>query len=330
MPDTITVNSRLTQQLNHLASLIGRPSTSVATAAALPLPQPTQRPTELPTPTVRLPLPTADQVRGSRRLSLGAYRLWVVLHALALYAADIRGHAVLPTSLAFHLPAVIVAALSGYSERHLYRLADELRAAGLIDERGHVAQVGKVRRYSGTLWKISMKPDAEAPRLRYYDFQQDWRPDFAADYHSEKGAWRQVQEAMSEPFDTEGKSRVQALAYAYIAGLKIENNPVVGGSDIRTGAVLRSIAHDLPALIHLHPRQRHREVSRLAADLAHALAEPGRHRQHCGAIYAALKAENEQRPGLSNLALQLQRLATDLAELAPWRKPGAVLASRLA
>ncbi|CAM3714255.1 hypothetical protein DEFR109230_09660 [Deinococcus frigens] len=31
----------------------------------------------------------------------------------------------------------------------------------------------------------------------------------------------------------------------------------------------------------------------------------------------------------ATLALQLQRLATDLGELAPWRKPGAVLAARL-
>ncbi|CAM3713828.1 hypothetical protein [Deinococcus frigens] len=42
-----------------------------------------------------------------------------------------------------------------------------------------------------------------------------------------------------------------------------------------------------------------------------------------------LRNENEQRPGLHALALQLQRLATDLGELAPWRKPGAVLAARL-
>lgn len=98
---------------------------------------------------------------------------------------------------------------------------------------------------------------------------------------------------------------------------------------MRPGRILYAVARDLPALLHLHPRQRHREVSRLASDLAHVLNEPGRYRQHCAAIYAALKAENEQRPGLSVLALQLHRLATDLSELAPWRKPGAVLASRL-
>lgn len=98
---------------------------------------------------------------------------------------------------------------------------------------------------------------------------------------------------------------------------------------MRPGRILYAVARDLPALLHLHPRQRHREVSRLASDLAHVLNEPGRYRQHCATIYRALNAENEQRPGLSVLALQLHRLATDLSELAPWRKPGAVLASRL-
>ncbi|GGL95311.1 hypothetical protein GCM10010840_36740 [Deinococcus aerolatus] len=303
---------------------------STAAAAPLPAPQSTQRPVAPPAPSVRPVLPSADAVRGSCPLSPGAARLWTSLHDLARHVALVRGHAVLPTSLTFHLPAVIVAALVDYSERHLYRLADELRAAGLIDERGHVAQVGHLRRYDGTLWAIRLQPDAPPPRLRWWDFQHDWRPDFAEDYSNEKGAWRAVQEAMSEPLSPTGQNAVQELGNRWAAATKLKKTPAGDGSDMRPGRVLYAVARDLPALLHLHPRQRHREVSRLASDLAHVLNEPGRYRQHCAAIYRALDAENEQRPGLSVLALQLHRLAADLAELAPWRKPGAVLASRLA
>lgn len=98
---------------------------------------------------------------------------------------------------------------------------------------------------------------------------------------------------------------------------------------MRAGATFHTVAHALPGLLAFHPRHRHRAVSELAADLAHLLDEPGRLKQWAGTIYAALRAENEQRPGLQALALQLQRLAADMAEGAPWRKPGAVLAARL-
>ena len=99
---------------------------------------------------------------------------------------------------------------------------------------------------------------------------------------------------------------------------------------MRPGRVLAVIATDLPALVHLPPGQRHREVSRLAADLAFTLNEPGRRKQWAAAIYRALTAENELRPALAHFAAQLHRMAADLREGAPWRSPGAVLASRLA
>jgi hypothetical protein len=275
-------------------------------------------------------LASTSEVCGPRILSPGAAVLWVALHDLALHVAAVRGHEVIPSSIVFHLPAVIAAALAGYSERHTYRLAAELRAAGLLDSRGYVAQVGKLRRYSGTLWAIKLKPDSPAPRLRFWDFRHAHRPGFAEDYFSERGAWRDVQEAMSEPCPTEKSARaVQELAQKYAADAGTAKSPAEGGSDMRPAHTLRAVALDLPALIGLHPRQRHREVSRLGAEIAHALSEPARLRQHCKAIYAALHAENELRPGLSALALQLERLATDLAELAPWKSPGAVLASRL-
>ena len=309
------------------------PSTSVLPQSFAARLTAVERPTTLPAPSVQpmTPVwPSAAEILGDRYLSRGAALLWNCLHGLALHVAGVRGHDVLPTQLTYHLPAVVVARLIGYSERHLYRLADELRRAGLIDERGHVGQVGKLRRYDGTLWAISLKSGTVAPRLRWFDFQHDWRPDFAADYQNEKGAYHEVQAIMSEPFAFQDhQEKLLRLARDWAAAIGDKKSPVEGGSDMRPGRVLRAIARDLPALIHLHPRQRHREVSRLALDLAHALSEPGRYRQHCAAIYAALQAENERRPGLHTYALQLQRLATDLTELAPWRKPGAVLASRL-
>ncbi len=298
-----------------------------APAPAAPL-RPSERPHALPAPHVLPTYPDAATVAAERPLSRGAADLWRLLHGLALHVARTRDYAALPSSVTFHLPAVMVAAAAGYSERHLYRLADELRAVGLLDERGHVAQVGRLRRYDGTLWSVATRPDAR-PRLRWDDFRHDWRPEFAAEYHGFQGAWREVQSVMSEPSSSERLVRLFNLAKTWAAATRTTKNPAEDGSDIRPAATLRAVADALPGLIGLHPVQRHREVSRLAADLAHVLHEPGRFRQHCATLYAALQAENELRPGLQALAAALCRLAADLAEGAPWRNPGAVLAARL-
>jgi hypothetical protein len=275
-------------------------------------------------------LASASEVCGAVSLSPGASVLWRALHDLALHVAAVRGHQAIPSSVVFHLPAVIAAALAGYSERHAYRLAAELRASGLIASKGYVSQVGKLRRYSGTLYAVKLQPDAPAPRLRFWDYQHTHRSDFAEDYYSQKGAWHDVKQIVSEPFTCEEKARaLQELGKRYAADCGTAKSPLRDGSVTAPRHALRAVALDLPALIGLHPRQRHREVSRLGAEIAHALSEPSRFRQHCKAIYAALAAENELRPGLSALALQLQRLATDLAEQAPWRNAGAVLTSRL-
>ena len=75
------------------------------------------------------------------------------------------------------------------AERTERRRADSLE---------HTSKVGYMRRYDGTLFCVALKVGAR-PRLRFWDFQADWRPGYEADYHGEKGAWREVQEAMSEP-----------------------------------------------------------------------------------------------------------------------------------
>lgn len=331
LAETITrARLAITGQLSApLLSQTAPPALHLAEGSSAP-PRLTQRPTD-PAPARLLPrLASASEVCGAVTLSPGAAVLWRALHDLALHVAAVRGHEAVPSSIVFHLPAVIAAALARYSERHTYRLAAELRSAGLLDSRGYVAQVGKLRRYSGTLYAVALKPDSPAPRLRFWDFRHAHRPGFAEDYFSEKGAWRDVQEALSEPLDHEGKTRaLQELAFRYAVETGTAKSPLRDGYVTAPRHALRAVALDLPALIGLHPRQRHREVTRLGAEIAHALSEPSRLRQHCKAIYAALAAEDQLRPGLSALALQLQRLAADLAELAPWAKPGAVLASRL-
>ncbi len=330
-PQLVAAINRTRAAISGLqAARVSEPLTATSAPAPAPLPpsRPSERSHALPVPRVLPTYPDAEKVRAGRALSRGAAEVWSLLHELALHRAREQAFSVVPSQVVFHLPAVMLAAAAGYSERHLYRLADELRAAGLIDERGHVAQVGRLRRFDGTLWSIATQPGAR-PRLRWEAFRHDWRPEFAAEYHSFRGAWREVQEVMSEPSTSERQRRLLGLAKTWVAATRTAKNPVEDGSDIRPASTLRAVADALPGLLGLHPVQRHREVSRLAGEIAHVLGEPGRFRQHCATLYAAIQAENELRPGLQALAAALCRLAADLAEGAPWRKPGAVLAARL-
>ena len=268
----IALHSRLNEVLARAhAAITGAALEPLPAQLAQPdavIPPPLRRPVEPPAPRVLVAPPPAPEVVGARTLTAGALALWQFVHDRARERVASQGLAVLPSHVVYHLPVVIVAAALGYCERHVYRLTDELRAAGLIDARGHVATVGKLRRYSGTLWAVAMKPGAPSPRLRWWDFQHDWRPGFAEEYHSEKGAFRDVQAAMSEPVSCEGNQlRILELAKTWAAVPGTVKKPAEGGSDMRPGRALQAIAHDLPGLIYLHPRQRHREVSRLAAEL---------------------------------------------------------------
>lgn len=281
--------------------------------------------------TPRPTFPEAAELRTGLDLSAGAVRVHRALVELAGHVHETRQTARLPDALTFHCPAVVVAALVGYSERHFYRLAAELRAAGLIDARGHVGQVGHLRRYTGTLWAVSLKAGHRA-RLRFWDFQAPWRADFEADYYSESGAWREVQAVMSEPLSSEWKTgRLLALAKTWAAASRTAEKPARDGSDMRVGATFPGLAAALPGLLDLHPAARHRAVSAWGASLAALLGEPHRLKQWCGAVYRALAAENEMRPGLAHLAAALYRFGAELraGEGEGMKRPGAILAARL-
>lgn len=276
-------------------------------------------------------LATGDEVAAGIELSGGAAKVWAELHRLALEVHRERMTAKAPDAVTFHLPAVILAALVDYSERHLYRLLDELNAAGLIHSKGHTSKVGNVRRYDGTLFCVALKPGVR-PRLRFWDFQTAWRADFEADYYGEKGAWREVQEAMSEPPTSQGRrAGVDRVALAWAVGNRHTKTPLEGGSDMRAGATFSTLADQLPAFLGMHPKQRHRAISEWGAALAGVLGEPHRLKQWCGAVYRALDAENQLRPALRSMADELRKFAAELrqGEGEHLRNAGAVLAARL-
>ncbi|WP_028306312.1 hypothetical protein [Deinococcus ficus] len=270
-------------------------------------------------------LPSADAVRQGVRLSRGAARLWVTLHRLAVDVAKARAYTVAPEQVTFHLPAVTLAGVLDYHRSHLHRLADELRAAGLVDGGGHAQTVAGRNLYDGTVWAVATRPGA-AVRVRGDEWRHQWRPGFAADYEGKSGAAAEMQRLQDEQADTEMKYRAAKARAAVPDGVLPPAVPSCLHSEPQG---LRAVVEALPGLWLAHARHRAREVGKLASALCGALGEPERRRYWCRVLWDALRAENEGRAGVQVLAAQVSRLVADLAEGAPWRNAGAVLAARL-
>lgn len=284
---------------------------------------------DVPAPVVLASFASAAAVLGDRGLSRGARRLWDHLHALAVDAARTRCYVEAVRQVVYHCPAVTLAGLLDVTPRHLYRLACELEAAGLLDCGAHAQRVGLRSMYDGTLWAVLMTPGGEPPRLRADDWRHQWRPDFAADVEGKTGAAAEMSELLKAEADEAEKYRAARLRAANSGLADGLQPPPLSSSDILPRPCLRAVVEALPGLLALHFSKRARAVGLLGSQIAQALTEPDRRRYWCRVIWDALRAENELRPGLQVLAAQFSRLEADIREGAPWKNPGAVLAARL-
>lgn len=318
----------------HLGGCVGgdvRHSASSVADGAPAQPRPgleaaRHRVAEPPLPRVLAAFAPAEAVRGERRLSRGAERLWTYLHRLALDVARERAYLELVSQVVYHCPAVTLAGLLGVTDRHLRRLAGELEAVGLLDCGGHAQNVAGRSLYDGTLWAVQTIPGGEPPRLRAVDWKHVWRPDFVADVQGKTGAALEMSELQTQEADTEEKYGAAKRRAAVPDG---KYPPPLSSSDISARPCLRAVVDGLATLAGVHASKRAGMVGALASQIAAALSEADRRRYWCRVIWEALRAENEQRAGLQVLAAQLGRLQADLDEGAPWKNPGAVLAARL-
>lgn len=293
--------------------------TAAVPAVALPAPA------VVPAPRVLASYLDHQVVAAGRPLSRGAAQLWQLVYHLAVYVGKQRGYQVAPDQITYHCPAVTLAGVLGVTDRHVRRLARELEAVGLLDCGGHAQQVLGRSMYDGTLWAVTMVPDA-APRIRPDEWKHSWRPDFVADVEGKTGALAEMSGLLTEGADEAEKMGAAKRRAANPADL----NPLpLSSSDILPLGSLRAVSEGLSELWHLHASKRARAVGLLASKMAQLLAEPERRRYWCRVIWDALKGENEQRGSLQTLGAQIERLEVDLREGAPWKNPGAVLAARL-
>ena len=286
---------------------------------------PAQRPTDPPPPRVLASLPSEATVRAGHELKSGELRLWLLLHRLTVDVARERRYEAVPRQVVWHCPAITLAAALGITDRHLRNLAKGLERAGLLDYGGHAQQVGSRSMYDGTIWAV-LTQSGEPPRIQADDWRHTWRPDFEADVVGKTGAaatCSELLQAQAGPEDYYAEAKHRAAVPAASRG------PLSSSPEVKPRSTLRDVIEGLAGLWRLHSSKRARAVGVLASQLAGALSEPDRRRYWCGVFWQALTAQDEGRGGLQVLGAQLERLAADLVEGAPWRSPGAVLAARL-
>jgi hypothetical protein len=128
-------------------------------------------------------------------LSPTAFRIYRVLHQVALEVARARGYVEAVTHVTFHVPAEMVAHHLGIHRTTLWRNLPELRQLGLVDARAHVTTVGDRKLTDGTVWKIKLQPKrGKAARLSYEDLKYQWR-DLEADIRSGRTAYNEMQQS---------------------------------------------------------------------------------------------------------------------------------------
>lgn len=164
----------------------------------LDAPEPLRRPAEAPKP---IPLPP-DPLRASERLTRTleknlhprALRIYRVLIAVCLQVAAERQYVDGTTSVAIHLPTELLAFELGIARNTLMKYVNELKQAGLVDQRGHNSRFGVATRKSGSVWRVKLNPDRGGRvRLTHDDLAHPWR-NLEADVHARRTVFRWIQE----------------------------------------------------------------------------------------------------------------------------------------
>lgn len=307
----------------------------------LPL-QLTQRLTEPPAPVVRVsqPVPTSAaplrpfsepiELTLGVAVSVGAVKVFTVLHRIACAIAKARAYRFNPDTVTFHVPALVIATLAGYTPRHTRRLVKELKAVGLVAGGPHASRVGLRSLWDGTVWAVKVREGEAVPLVTPEDWKHTWRPGFEADVIGKTGAATMMSQLLSKQEDAEVLHGLVVLAAN--TGVYVEQNPAERSSTDIPAETVQDVIYKLGELPIAHARKRAALVSELAKTLAHRVDGDSQWRRWwCALIWRAWNAHVEGRTGgLEVLAGALARLEADIRE-APhvWRRPGAVLAARL-
>ncbi len=255
-------------------------------------------------------------------LSRAALALFRALHTVAVEVAAARGYSPNVSEVSLFCPVEAVALALGVHRATVYRALPELRAAGLVDVRGHFTTYRGRTRADGAVWCVRLRPvGGRSARVGYDALKRQYR-DLGGDVEAGRTVWREMRQSKDLP-------RRAAVDLELIKRWALPSQDLKSPlrSDCRIPA-RRSLEAVLDAP-HVERGDRARAVELGALALAAAL----RDRSGVG-FYRRLLWQLLRRHDAGGAApfdavyLAAQRAAVDSAEGFA-RKPGALFVSRL-
>jgi DNA-binding transcriptional ArsR family regulator len=256
-----------------------------------------------------------------KTLSSTALMLFRALHQIALEVAATRGYAPSVSQVSYFCPLEAVALALGVHRSTVYRAAAELRAAGLVDVRGHFTTYRGRTRSDGSVWCVRLRPVGGCrARLSYGDLRRQYR-NLGADVEAGRTVWAALEQSRNNP----EKAGVDFEVIRRWALSPTQQDPVM--SDCSTTA-RRSLEAVLDAQ-HAPREARSAAVDLAAQALAQALSDRGGVNFYRRLMWALLRRSDATGEDYSySVYLAAQRAAVDSAEGFA-RRPGALFVSRL-
>jgi DNA-binding transcriptional ArsR family regulator len=256
-----------------------------------------------------------------KTLSSTALLLFRVLHQIAVEVAAARGYSPSTSQVSFFCPVEALGLALGVHRCTVYRALGELRAAGLVDQRGHYCTHRGRTRSDGSVWCVRLRPVGGCrARLGYSDLKRQYR-DLGGDVEAGNTVWQAMQQSKNNP----EKAGVDFELIRRWALSPTQRDPVT--VDCRTAP-----RRDLEAVLDVQHAPR--EARGAAVDLAaQALSAALRDRGGVG-FYRRLLWQLLRRSDATGEAHwftvyeQARRAAADSAEGFA-RRPGALFTARL-
>ncbi len=257
-------------------------------------------------------------------LSRSGIRLYRTLLETVLTVMEARGYSPATTEAVIFSPAEVVALDAGISPATLYRVLPELRAAGLVDARGHYTTHRGRTKQDGTLWAVRITPRRGcSARVGYADLKGTYR-DLGADIASGKTAYALVRESKEAPRRDAASAR-RTLRWALP---KPTQTPLRSDSLISGGRDLERVLD-----VRYAPKEARAEaVDGAARAMAAALRDSGGLNYFRLVLWNALRLTDRGDGGADSIWFwlfeQVGRAQADAAEGFA-RSPGALFTSRL-
>jgi DNA-binding transcriptional ArsR family regulator len=254
-------------------------------------------------------------------LSSAALTLFRALHTVAVEALELRGYSPGTSEVSLFCPVEAVALALGVHRATVYRALPELRAAGLVDVRGHFCTHRGRTRADGSVWAVRLRPvSGRRARVGYGDLKRSYR-NLSGDVEAGRTVWAAMRQSKENP-TSEGVNLNHIRRWALSP---TDKTPVT--SDCRTAA-RRSLEAVLDVQ-HVEKPERSAAVSLAAEAMAAALRDRGGVMFYRRLLWQLLRRSDAGRGDHYHAVyLAAARAAVDSSEGFA-RRPGALFVSRL-